>query len=306
MKRLSRFLRAWPYVRGVLRGLKRLNLKGISRLANPADDTVVNLAVSGLRLVVNTRDVLMSKSLLWTGTYERHVSRLILERLKPGDLAADIGANLGYFTTVMADRVRAGGGTGAGKVFAFEPDPGNLRLLRTNVAINALEEWVEIFPMALGEKSTRIYLTNLDDPNAGGRMTLDSEAEVDGHFGKDFSRRPVESISWDDHFTEPPRLALIKIDVEGYEPRVFKGMEKTLRAHHPVILMEFSPENIARSGKTDPAEFMQWLFGLGYSASGINLRTGKLHPLGSSWDALWRFFQEQGSGDHADLLLEAR
>lgn len=302
MKRMSRLLRAWPYLRGVARGLSRVNMRGLSRLANPADEAVVKLAEGNLRLVVNTRDVLMSKSLLWTGTYERHVSRLILERLKPGDLAADIGANLGYFTTVMADRVRSGNG----KVFAFEPDPGNLRLLRTNVAINALEDSVEIFPMALGETSTRIYLTNLDDPNAGGRMTLESEAEIDGHFGKDFSRRAVESVAWDEHFAAPPKLALIKIDVEGYEPRVFRGMEQTLRAHHPVILMEFSPENIARSGKTDPTEFMLWLFGLGYKASGIDFRTGELHPLGSSWDALWRFFNEQGSGDHADLLLEAR
>jgi len=306
MIRLSRLLRARPYLRGALRGLSRLNLSGISRLANPAAESVVTLVGTDLRLVVNTQDILMSKSLLWTGTYERHVSRLILERLNPGDLAADIGANLGYFTTVMAARVSEGGGNGKGKVFAFEPDPGNLRLLRTNVAINALEDAVEIFPVALGEKSARIYLTNLDDPNAGGRMTLESESEIDGHFGKEFSRRPVESMAWDERFIDPPKLALIKIDVEGYEPRVFRGMEKTLRAHRPVILMEFSPENIARSGKTDPAAFMMWLFDLGYSASGIDLRTGKLHPLGSSWDALWKFYNEHGSGDHADLLLEAR
>ena len=51
---------------------------------------------------------------------------------------------------------------------------------------------------------------------------------------------------------------------------------------------------------------MQWLFDLGYKASGIDFRTGGLYPLGSSWDALWKFFNEHGSGDHADLLLEAR
>jgi FkbM family methyltransferase len=302
MSFFSRLPRSGPYLKGALRSLSRFRPFWLVRLAHGADETVVTLKGVGshdLRILVNTRDHLMSKSLLWTGTYERHLTRVMLDRLKPEDSVVDIGANLGYFTVLMASCVPRG------RVYAFEPDPGNLRLLRTNIALNGFQDRVELYPVALAESAGEVILTNLDDPNGGGRMTMDSAADVDAVFGASFSRQSVASRSWDSMFTEPPQIALIKIDVEGYEPKVFSGMEKMLRAQRPVILMEFSPINIERVGKRDARALMEWLFGMGYRASGISFRTGAIHPIGQNYDTLWDFYKEHGSADHVDLVLEA-
>src|SRR6185312_8497302 len=77
------------------------------------------------------------------GTFETAELRFIQERLRPGDVFVDIGANGGIYTVIAAKKVGA-----SGRVLAFEPGPRNLELLKRNLALNGLTN-VTIVPKAV-------------------------------------------------------------------------------------------------------------------------------------------------------------
>ena len=122
------------------------------------------------------------------GTYEPHVLAAIENTLRPGMLALDIGAHLGYFTLVMASLVGP-----AGQVFAFEPQPAPAAALRRSLSRNRLSR-VQVIPLAAGDQTgpaalrrspndamTRIVpLSNQHAPEAGSEPTSPSSRPQTG------------------------------------------------------------------------------------------------------------------------------
>lgn len=144
---------------------------------------------------------------------EREVLKYLLASLKPGDVAFDVGASLGIHTVFMAKRVES-----RGKVIAFEPEQGSYQRLLTNVALNGLTN-VLALPVGLGEERREI-------PLYGGSEYCFNLWQK----GRELHQRAViwpgdELI----HKESLPWPALVKIDVEGFEYFVLKGLEKTLR-----------------------------------------------------------------------------
>ena len=78
--------------------------------------------------VHDERDRHVSRQLRESGIWEPYESRLLLDSLQPGAVFLDVGANLGYFSLLAADRVGP-----AGKVVAIEPDPANFLLLQRSI-----------------------------------------------------------------------------------------------------------------------------------------------------------------------------
>ena len=93
--------------------------------------SVKQVTVNGKRMYVDLWDTAVSNHLFVAHTWEPEETSLISNRLKPGDVFVDVGANLGYFTLIASDAVGP-----AGKVFAFEPAPHNFSLLEKNVRAN--------------------------------------------------------------------------------------------------------------------------------------------------------------------------
>ena len=157
----------------------------------------------------------ISHSLYWFGDFDPWVASTIRKLAKPGEIALDIGANIGG---TALDLARAVGS--ARRVFCFEPMPENLRHLRANVAANPNAN-IEVEPIALSDidgqaqfrfnstlpgLSTVVPLDPSNPASAGIVRAFDSWAQERGleHFG------------------------LAKIDVEGHEAKVFAGMANTL------------------------------------------------------------------------------
>ena len=115
---------------------------------------------TNLRLHVHgDHDRFVSRRIAEEGIWEPYETSLVMDLLHPGAVFVDVGANIGYFTVLAA--------TTAGKVFAFEPDPENFRLLEANLALNALQRKVTAVPAALAEEDGegQLYLSedNLGD-----------------------------------------------------------------------------------------------------------------------------------------------
>jgi len=167
------------------------------------------------------RDRYVGRSLAEYGEYSEGEVELFRQCLQPGDVALDIGANLGAHTLALAQIVGPGGA-----VFAFEPQRILFQILCGNVALNEIPN-VHALPVALGRAAGRAKVPALDyrgASNFGG-------VSLAGAQGEDVPVAPLDQL-------EVARVKLIKIDVEGMELDVLAGAKATLARCHPILYVE--------------------------------------------------------------------
>jgi FkbM family methyltransferase len=158
--------------------------------------------------------------------YEKDLT-LLVSALQPGDTFIDVGANIGYFTVLAARRV---GDTG--RVYAFEPHPDARAQLAANVARNGVADRVEICSDALSDAdgcAVELFVPGQESTLATLRPP--TAAVPASEFTRSIPVRTTTLDAW--LRTHPCDPALIKMDVEGAEDLVFRGMENTLRSHPP-------------------------------------------------------------------------
>ena len=207
----------------------------------------VQLRVPGLerplRLHVHgPADRYLSRRLRDEGIWEPFETSLVLAALHAGDVFVDVGANIGYYPVIAADRVGPGGA-----ILAFEPDPDNFRLLQANLRLNACEHIVTAFQAGLADAdgAGRLYLS---EDNAGDHQIFATGAArrslaVSLHQGADFLRHRLA------------RLDLLKIDVQGAEYAVMAGLLPPLLAlpRLPRIIIELTPLSLRQAGSSGRA-----------------------------------------------------
>lgn len=202
--------------------------------ARPA--AVVN--VLGHRMAVHdpARDRFITPSLIHTRCFEPFQTELVVNEVRPGDMAIDLGAHVGYYTLLLARLVGP-----AGRVLAFEPDPDNFALLAHNVALNGYAN-VELFNAGVSARPGRARLFRSPD-NAGDHRLHDSPG--DPRPGVD-----VAVVSLDDVFRDRAGgIDFVKVDVQGSEGAALEGMAGLLaRCPRVKLLVEFWPAGLARSG----------------------------------------------------------
>ena len=178
-------------------------------------------------------------SLFMDGEYEPQETLAIGDTLRPGDLAFDVGANVGYMTCLMA---LAAAGEG-GEVHAFEPEPRNFEILMENVRRNALKG-VVMQQMALSSQRglARLYAAS---ENRGDHTLV----EVKGR-----CTTVVPSTTFDDYSADRcggRRVRLVKIDVQGFELEVVRGMRRSLVEERiDAVLLELWPWRVRRTGRS--------------------------------------------------------
>jgi FkbM family methyltransferase len=190
------------------------------------------------------------------GLYERDTVALCARVIRPGMTVLDIGAHIGYFTRLFASMVGMGG-----KVYAFEPHPENFLLLKSNTS-----RFSNVVLMDKGASDVNdsgcLFICNSKGYEESGRYSLFRQPDSIA----DASLTEIKLIALDTFWEElgRPRIDLIKMDIEGAEPKALKGAEQLIRHHKRIILVtEFHPANL-RSGGTDPEEFLDFVSSLGF------------------------------------------
>ncbi len=192
------------------------------------------------------------------GYYEKGGTEAVQRLLRPGDTAVDVGANMGYYTMMMASLVGPGG-----RVLAFEPVGSVSRYLEESVKLNGFTN-VELFAMCLGaEDATLSFDRRTYRLNVSGSQP-DQEIQV-----------PVRLFDTMAAGLGIARLTLVKIDVEGAEMDVLQGMRHTVAEHRPHLILEIHPHMIAEFGHRTE-ELLSLLEAWGYTLEpldpgGINL-----------------------------------
>lgn len=183
--------------------------------------------IDGVLFELDLREVI-DASLYYSGTFEAKAERVITSCLAPGMVALDVGANFGYHTFRMAKAVGP-----SGSVLAIEPTSWGLRKLRRNLGLNRGFSNVDLVQVGISDRDQ-----GLTEIAFQSSYRLDStRSEV---------KELVRLISLDTLVTERglSRVDFIKVDVDGFEGKFFRGARETLRRFRPNIVFEISPSYI--------------------------------------------------------------
>lgn len=184
---------------------------------------------------------------MYLGLFEPAETRLVRELLNPGDTFIDIGAHIGWFATLGAKIVGE-----RGQVVAFEPYEMNSAMLKYNLQQNSCTN-VRVTESALGSRKGCVSLVN-SGGDSGGVTALDWGSE---------ERVEVPITTLDESEGELGPIALVKIDVEGWEAHVLRGGRKTLsRARY--VLMEINRPALVQA-RSSPEELFDLLRNAGFT-----------------------------------------
>jgi FkbM family methyltransferase len=180
------------------------------------------------------------------GIFDIVTTEVVWRLTQPGDTAFDVGANVGYFTSLLAHRVGK-----AGRVFAFEPHPITFPLLQRNIELQ-------------GRSGGAIYAFNVALSESAREGTLDILPERQNHISYAFLTDKTSSTSVNvkvmrgDEFMANGKIGVMKIDAQWHEASVLKGFGTYLRsgAIRDIVFEEEAPF---------PAQSHQVLLDAGYT-----------------------------------------
>ncbi len=234
------------------RKLSRLAKLTAARMFSGGRLLEVDTRAPGLRFLASPADDI-GRHIVRDGVHEPENSAWILEhvRLDDGDVALDIGANIGWYSCLL-DRL----GSGAFDVYCFEPEPLNFALLSRNIALNQAGH-VHQQQLALGDSAGNIDLYLYKDSNRGRHSVLPV------HDGTKIPV-PVTRLDswWQSQNLAARRLRFIKMDIEGYELPALRGAGELLQ-RCDTLMLEYSPTYM-RKANLDPVALLQLLAQAGF------------------------------------------
>jgi FkbM family methyltransferase len=198
---------------------------------------------------------------------ERPTLEFLMRRLQRGDCVYDIGAALGLYTVFLAKSVGE-----TGEVLAFEPEGHTYERLQEHVVLNGLAN-VRTFRVALGDCEAAVCLRSGEV--AGSARIVPSAEPADGRHAVVERVRVAQG----DRFVQIENLRLprvVKIDVEGYEYAVIRGLSQTLaQPQCELVCCEVHPALLPVS--ETPEKVLDLLRSLGFRRIEIHPRIKDFH-----------------------------
>jgi FkbM family methyltransferase len=236
-----------PYLLG-----DRVVLESVSRRAAFAvrlnDDTLLCRVLGRYLMMADAEDYTVSPHLALDGYWEPWTTLAMARAVPRGAHAVDVGANHGYFTLLMA----LAGGSGA-RVLALEPNPRLAALIQRNLDLNGVSSMATVQAVAAGEPEPARARLVVPRHRSADATLLREAGEDDDVF--DAPRRSIDELTsgW-------PCVDVVKVDAEGSEPEIWRGMARTLARNHGItVVMEFKP-----SVYTDAEAFVASICGEGF------------------------------------------
>jgi FkbM family methyltransferase len=223
----------------------------------------------------------IQRQIFMYGTYrveEKH-RHFMMSRVRPGSTVLDVGAHIGYYTLLFAKRVGA-----RGRVMAFEPSTRTFRRLQENIELNGFDNVSAV--NAAASSQAGVATINLASGENTGSTSLHAGA---GNWQSEETR----TVGLDDFLAGQAigNVDLIKIDVEGHELSVLRGLHDTLRKpaeEAPEIFIEVNEATLQSSGTSVQAIFDE-LNDAGYGAYKITRKHGIETRAGPFSDSLVYF-----------------
>lgn len=163
--------------------------------------------------------------------YELDLLRYIAKKYHINDMVIiDCGANIGNHTVFFKKVMNAK------KIISFEGNPDTCKLLKKNIELNDMIEDVEVYNYVLGEKSSMASIEHFEETNIGGTSFCENTNGT-------LKMISIDEMNIEDH------IDFVKMDVEGFEYHVLKGMRKLLERDKPVLWVEIFPDKYEKVTK---------------------------------------------------------
>jgi FkbM family methyltransferase len=227
------------------------------------------------RIFVDTRDVSIAPHLLFEGKWEHWITNAMGPLLR-GAFFVDVGANFGWYSLLAAH-------TEARKIVAFEPNPRIFELLSQTMLVNGIQ--CDLYRKAVGDKEDEIAL-QVDWMRVGGATLLERRRTMDGWealLPEVEEKIPVEvvvlgkvleqTLQKDAALRDIPMV--LKVDVEGFEPRVVLGAREILRGLSCTAFVEYHSDP---DGAGKLREMLDFFDSAQYSLSHVQ-HDSKLKPI---------------------------
>lgn len=261
----------------VLLPITRYELPGWGRIVKPlgllsyhSDDKWTGLPVHVIRGKIHGFKMQLdlanwSQRMTWFlgRFYELDTQMAMMSLLNKGDTFVDIGANIGMLTLVAARQIGE-----TGKIYAFELNPVAYKRLLNVVELNNIRN-VEALQLGLSDTRCRYLLSVVGTHDGAGSLSTPSADEI-VLVSQQFD---ITTITGDEVLEANilDQRTLVKIDVEGHEVKVLKGLSRTILKHRPIILMEFEPAHLRRAGSSEK-ELVELMQEFGYSPYAIVIK----------------------------------
>lgn len=227
--------------------------------------------------------------------FEEATTSIFKQFLKKGDIVIDIGAHVGYYTLIAARRVGP-----TGKVYAFEPDPTNYAILQKNIKLNGYHNIIPV-RKAIADRTAQMSLFLSNKDSMAHSLYCDSfvdEKSVD-----------IETTTLDEFIPsgEYSSISMIKMDIEGSEPKALEGMQHLAAESRSLkLIVEFLPQRLISAGVT-PQEFLNKLAAMGFRIRSVMHEKVPKSEILTFVDIPWLLKKAEGKGGeivHINLLCE--
>jgi FkbM family methyltransferase len=235
----------------------RSTCRAACQTAYLGDNTILCRVLANYLVYGDTKDVGIVPHLSLNGFWEPWVTLLMMRTVKPGWHCLDVGANHGYYSIVMASRVGP-----SGRVIALEPNFRLIELIRKTLEVNGFNDRAKALCNAVSEKSGDIVKLVVPHGQTG-------HASIYGHAKAFDEVMEVETVTIDQLTADWPQVNFIKIDVEGAEENVWRGMRETVRRNPElIIVLEFGASRYA-----NPRAFLEEIVAEGFILRHIDYDT---------------------------------
>ncbi len=187
---------------------------------NPKTDAICR--IGRYKLAIPENDY-VGRSIKYFGDLDKKITWVIRQTLRPGDTAFDIGANLGLVSFKMLEIVGD-----SGKVIAFEPQSRMADYIEQSIGLNGIEN-LQLERIGLSDKPGTLKLS-IPEHNAGAATFM-------SNISSNFEEASITTL---DIFEEENRLGkvrVVKIDVEGFEEKVFNGAKNFIAKSQPDVII---------------------------------------------------------------------
>jgi FkbM family methyltransferase len=234
-----------PFVRRLVKRLPPALVRPVRKrlIAKGPRSKVIDPLADSMRLIPSTMNHGPMRGLLFTGgdtvgyslgASEPTVQRAVETHLQRGDVFYDVGANVGFLSLLAAKSVGPDG-----HVYCFEPQPSVLPLLTRNLEQNGYSNY-DVIEAAVSDRPGHAKLELNARGRSGEARLASARAGHDVTSPRSGHAVDVRVVTLDE--LDLPAARLVKIDVEGAESQVLRGMARVMREHRPTLIIEIHDE----------------------------------------------------------------
>ena len=243
--------------------------------------------VQGNQMILDLNDVGISHELLLTGIHEAESTKQFRQEIKPGMHILEVGANIGYYALIGSQLIGDNG-----RITAFEPSPRNMNLLKANISLNSLDEIITTYPFGAGSKSGKERFYIMSKGNMSSFISRDEDRII-----KTLDYIDVEMVRLDDFLSEHNMsVDYVRMDVEGYELEIIKGMERVLTSKEAPqgLFIEIHSDLLNKIAGSSCETFVNLLLEMNYDIKKARYRGKEETSVTSSSELLSHKLREKG------------